>query len=347
MPGPGAARGHRAGRRVNARAPAAPRSDRRGLLRLLLDNQYHSGARLAAALGVSRTAAWNGVRRLRELGLTIDARHGKGYRLRDRIELLNAAVIRRELGDTAARCRVQVLLDADSTNSRLSERFGQAGLHRCAVLAERQRAGRGRRGKSWESPFARSLYLSLGWRFERAPAAFNALSLAAGVAVIRALARLDVAGLHLKWPNDILSNGRKLGGILLETKGESAGACDVVIGTGLNVRLPAATLAAIDQPATDLARRCGRPPSRNRLAAKIIEEQLLMLDRVSAAGMGDYVDAWRRLDGLAGQRARLTLPGQTLRGLVRGVDDNGLLLLETADGVAAFSSGELRLEAAP
>ena len=209
------------------------------------------------------------------------------------------------------------------------------------MLAERQHGGKGRRGKTWVSPFTRGLYLSLGWHFDAPPASLNALSLASGVAVVRALNRLGITGIYLKWPNDLICNDKKMGGILLESRSETAASCDVVIGIGINICLTDELKSGLDQPVTDLAGHCDRLPSRNRLAGKIIEEQLLMLNHVADGRMGKYVEEWRDLDYLSGRQAELLMPGQLLRGLVRGVDDNGLLLLETVGGTRKFSSGEL------
>ena len=315
------------------------------MLRCLLDNEYHSGSRLSARLGVSRTVVWKRIKQLRRSGLAIEARHGKGYRLVDRIDLLDEAEISDELGASARGCRIDVLLDVESTNRRLTGRFGQPGLHKHIVLAEAQRAGKGRRGRAWISPFARGLYLSLGWHFAMAPASLNALSLASGVAVARALKALDLTGIFLKWPNDLVCAGKKTGGILLEARSESAASCDVVIGIGINIRLTDEEKSGLDQPVTDLASHHGRVPSRNRLAGKVIAEQLLMLERVAAGRMGEYVAEWRNLDCLSGRQVELRLPGEVLHGQVRGVDDNGLLLLETGAGARKFSSGEVRVRA--
>ncbi len=322
--------------------------DRKELLHCLLDNAWHSGSALAAHLGVSRTVIWKGVKRLRDYGLEIEAGHSKGYRLLDKIDLLDRADILDEMGQAAAGCRLDVLFETASTNQCISDRFGQPALHKQIILAERQHGGKGRRGRVWVSPFARGLYLSLGWHFDMAPASLNALSLAAGVAVAHALARLGLDGILLKWPNDLMLSDKKTGGILLEARSETAASCDVVIGIGLNVRLPEDIKTALDQPVTDLAsHHAGQLPCRSKLAGCIIAAQLSMLERVAAGGMEDYVAEWRNLDYLFTRQVELHMPGQRLHGCVRGVDDNGLLLLETGGATGKFSSGELRVRVAP
>lgn len=311
------------------------------LLRCLLDNEYHSGNGLSARLGVSRTVVWKGIKQLRGYGLQIEARHGKGYRLHDEIDLLDRNEILDALGQSADGCRMDVLFDTRSTNQCLTRLFGKPDLHKRIVLAEYQHAGKGRRGRTWISPFARGLYLSLGWRFEMAPASLNALSLASGVALARALSGLDITGVSLKWPNDLVLADKKAGGILLEARSETAASCDVVIGIGVNIRLDRDTISGLDQPVTDLAGHCHGLPSRNRLAGSIIAGQLSMLQQVAAGRMGEYVAEWKSLDYLSGRQAELRMPDQVVRGHVRGVDDNGLLLLETGGNIRKFSSGEL------
>ena len=310
--------------------------DRIKLLSCLLDNEYHSGNRLSARLGVSRTVIWKGIKQLRGYGLEIESRHGKGYRLHDEIDLLDRNEILGELGQPAGGCRIELLSGAESTNKCLTDLFGQPELHKRIVLAEYQHGGKGRRGRSWLSPFARGLYLSLGWHFDMAPASLNALSLASGVAVARTLGELDLSGLSLKWPNDLILADKKVGGILLEARSETAASCDVVIGIGINIRLDEATRTGLDQPATDLAGHYHSLPSRSRLAGRIIAGQF---------SMGEYVAEWKNLDYLSGRQAELHMPGQVVRGQVRGVDDNGLLVLETRGSIEKFSSGELRVRA--
>ena len=319
--------------------------DNRMLLGCLLDNEYHSGSRLSARLGVSRTLVWKGIKQLRGLGLVIDARHGKGYRLRDEIDLLDETEISRAAGQPASECRIDVLLDTESTNKFLTDRFGQPGLHKHVVLAEGQHGGKGRRGRTWASPFARGLYLSLGWHFTMSPASLNALSLASGVALVRALNGLGMPGVFLKWPNDLVCADKKMGGILLEARSETAASCDVVIGIGINTCLTDEVKSKLDQPVTDLASHYQHLPSRNTLAGRIIREQLSMLNQIAGGRLEEYVSEWRGLDYLAGRRVELFMPGQVIAGHVKGVDDNGLLLLETSAGLEKFSSGEIRVRA--
>jgi BirA family biotin operon repressor/biotin-[acetyl-CoA-carboxylase] ligase len=174
------------------------------------------------------------------------------------------------------------------------------------------------------------------------------MPLAAGVAVLRALACLGVAGLALKWPNDIVHAGRKLGGVLVDLRGEAAGPAYVVVGIGINLRLPPATQAAIAAgglEATDLA-SLGNAIARNTLAAALVAELALMLEEFGARGMAAFADEWRDADALAGRRVRVLQDGRDLEGMARGVDADGALLVDAPDGRRRVLSGEVSVRSA-
>jgi len=319
------------------------------LLRMLADGEYHSGQDLALALGVSRTAVWKQLNRLGELGLQIDSVRGRGYRVPGGVDLLCAEAVRAGLRPPAAALlsRLEILDDADSTNAhamRLLEQGVGAGL---VCTAERQTAGRGRRGREWVSPYARNLYLSLVWEFNQGAAALEGMSLAVGVAVARALAACDLPAVRLKWPNDILFDGAKLGGILLEMAGDAAGACQVVVGVGLNVAMPATAAEAIDQAWTDIATITGgQHPGRNTLLAALLNELLPLVAGFEAQGFRPWREAWQALDAYADAPVVLHTGSQRIAGTARGVDERGALQLETVTGIQAVYGGEISLRAA-
>ena len=321
-------------------------TERKTLLTRLADGGFHSGAGLARALGVSRTAVWNKMRELQDLGLEVDAVPGKGYRLARPWEWLDAARIIGGLPEAAralvAACEIHDQID--STNTYL---MGQAAVGAPAgtlCLAEAQTAGRGRVGRAWQSPFGGAVCLSVLWRYAE-PTATAGLSLAVGVAAIRALRRAGVEGAGLKWPNDILWRERKLGGVLLEMSGEAHGRCAVVVGVGLNARMSKAAAAAIDQPWVDLEQICGgQPPSRNRLAALLLEELLPLLAHYPERGLRAYLAEWRQWHCYAGRAVVLHVGEQAVAGRVAGISDAGLLRLDCAEGgVREFASGDVRL----
>jgi BirA family biotin operon repressor/biotin-[acetyl-CoA-carboxylase] ligase len=319
---------------------------RRGeLLRLLADGRLHSGEELATALAVSRAAVWKQLRQLADWGIALDARPGRGYRLAEPLDLFDATAIRARLPQwSAERLRnLEVHEELDSTNDRLLAAHELPPGRFDACLAEFQRTGRGRRGRRWLAPFASGICLSVNWTIRDAPAAPGALSLAAGVAVLRALRRLGIQDLALKWPNDIVSDDRKLGGILVDLRGEAAGPAYFVVGVGINLRLPRPALDSLRADgveATDLA-SLGFPPARNAAAATLIGELALALEEFAARGMSAFAAEWRGADALIDRPVRVLQGEHTLEGLARGVDDDGALLLEIGGARRRILSGEV------
>lgn len=318
------------------------------LLVKLADGRAHSGASLAEELSVSRAAVWNRVKRLQQMGVDIYAVRGKGYQLARGFEFLDANAIGRLLAPAAAATigAITVSPVTDSTNQRLLDLVPTAGVHGHAWLAEYQTAGRGRRGDRWLAPPGSSVCLSLGWRFEAPPKDLSALSLVVGVAIARALRGLGASGVGLKWPNDLLHEGRKLAGILIEMRSELGGPCSVVIGVGVNVALGDDARAAIDQPSASLADCCPALPSRNRVAAALLDELVQVLADFPSGGFARHLDAWLALDALAGRAVELVLPDRSVRGTARGVDGNGMLRIEHGGRVESFLSGHVRLAGA-
>lgn len=316
------------------------------LLALLTDGRFHSGQALGAALGVTRSAVWKAIRICGQHGLDIHSVPGKGYRLAQPLELLHEPTIRTKLDPTAAPllARLEVHAALDSTNSYLSRIANGQAISGIACLAESQDAGRGRRGRRWASPFGANIYLSVLWRFAGGPAALSGLSLAMGVAVLEALHALGVSVCGLKWPNDILCEGRKLAGILVDITGEASGPCSAIVGVGVNVRMPDAAATTIDQSWTDLAHIApSRYWSRNQLAAQLLSRILLALHEFDRAGFAPFREQWLRRDCFVGKRVHLQLADRMITGRARGIDAQGGLLLEVQGEVRAYTGGEIGL----
>ncbi len=315
------------------------------ILTLLADGEFHSGTELADALGISRSAVWKQLNGLAELGLSHSAVSGKGYRLDNALELLAApqinAVVDAQAGVLIASFEIHDRID--STNRYLVERGQNNAPSGAVCFAEYQTAGKGRRGRQWVSPYGCNIYLSILWRFQQGPAAISGLSLAIGVAVIRALKQHQVHDIGLKWPNDIYSQGKKLGGILVEVSGETDGPCSAVIGLGLNLFVPETKAQGISQAWTDLSKITGQSRLfRNKLAGILLNHLLPVIAEYENAGIKTYLDEWRGYDCLSGKPASLFIGQQQFDGVVRGIDDSGMLLIERPDGsVQAFASGEV------
>lgn len=312
------------------------------ILKTLGDGRFHSGAQLGRALGVSRTAVWKHLQALGELGIDIFAVTGKGYRLAHPLELLNREAIVDSLTaeSRALLAGLELHSHLDSTNTCLSGKAASlpSGY---ACLAEYQSSGRGRRGRSWVSPYAANVYLSLLWRFSVSPAVLGGLGLVSGVAVARALRQAGLQDIGLKWPNDVIWQGRKLAGTLLEMTGESYGPINVVIGVGLNVRMPAAAGGHIDQAWVDMETAVGKSVSRNIVAGLLLQHLLLALQQFQAKGLTPFLQEWQQWDIVTGKTIRLQLPNETLTGIAKGIDHNGALLLQSRGTISSHMAGEV------
>lgn len=322
------------------------------LFRRLADGRPLNGAQYAAERGISRAAVWKQVEQLRRAGLPVAASRGRGYQLAWPIELLDADSIRRAgaLGDVTVAVRERV----DSTNRALADSF----RHRHAVFAEYQERGRGRRGRGWISPPGCGIWASFGFRFDAGLQRLGPLSLVAGIAAAGAL-RAEGAAVGLKWPNDLVvdddqpgsKSGSKLGGLLVEIRGASEGPCDLVIGVGINARLPRDEVAghgiAIpDQPWTDLFAATGDGAGRNRVAGRLVAALDAACGEFERTGFGPFAERWKSLDVLAGRRVRVLAAGdRVFEGRAAGITRRGMLRVARDGDVVELDAGEVSVRA--
>ena len=303
-----------------------------------------SGADLARRLGVTRAAVWKQIETLRELGAPIAASAGSGYRLQWPFQLLDAEAIRRDLEPSVRRrAHIQTHWQVDSTNTALLHAAAEGAPDLSVVLAETQSDGRGRRGRSWQSPLGGNVYFSMLKRFDGAMGALAGLSIAAGIALARTLRGLGVEGVGLKWPNDLVADGRKLAGILVELGGEFLGPCYAVIGIGINVRAPD---VKIDQPITDLATLCATAPSRNALVARLIENLAAVTDTFAGSALAAFERDFAEFDVLADKPVRVHTAGAVRDGVAAGIDARGALRVRHGSDVVAYDSADVSVRAA-
>lgn len=315
------------------------------VLRLLSDGDFHSGEGMAQLLGVSRASIWNALQMLDQSGVLLHKVRGRGYRLPDPPEWLDRASIDAALGGDASLFRLELLDSVDSTNRVLVQSAATDAPHGTCVVAEMQTQGRGRRGRLWHGGLGTGLTFSLLWRFNQGAGFLSGLSLAVGVALMRALQASGVQGAALKWPNDVLHNYRKLAGILIEVQGDMQGPSAVVIGIGLNVKLPGAVKDRIDQAAVDLHTIGGGvAPGRNALLAHMLLHLADVLQQFEREGFSALREEWVTHHGYHEKLVQLVLPGgMREEGRVLGVGEDGALLLQTSEGVRRFSAGEVSL----
>ncbi len=335
----------------------------RAVWQQLVTAETINGQHLADHLQVTRAAIWKAVTELRQLGLTIESAHRLGYQLIHPNLPLDPLRIA-QIGElSSSNCQLDILDQIDSTNDFLLQRSPSPQWE--AVLAEQQQAGRGRRGNLWHSPFAANIYGSLKVRFkEHTAASLSGLSLAVGFVladvlkefITQASAHLPAttqanllkqcAQIKVKWPNDIIMNKHKLAGILIDITGESAGPVTVVIGVGINVRMPDNTV--IDQAWTDLYQLLDRQviPDRNQLAGALLKQLLALCHHVDMHGVPPLSQRWPVYSAYYEQAVCLIQGSQQFHGVEQGITDNGAYLLKTETQIKTIVAGELSLRAA-
>ena len=314
-------------------------SRQQALLNMLADGNFHSGEQIGTVLCISRAAISQQIKSLRQLGIEVFSITGKGYRLNTPLQLLNPDILRQHLsGAPVHTCAV-----IDSTNHNMMAQLDRWQKGEC-VLAEMQTAGRGRRGRQWHSPFGSQFIMSMYWRLDDGPGAAMGLSLAIGVAVVRALEAQGYHGLSLKWPNDIYMSRRKLAGILVEMSAAVGGLCHLVIGIGINLNLSDEVIAQLDQPCAHLAEQ-PIMVDRNRLSAAVIQELRNALALFERQGLSAFLTEWNRLDMFMQQPVKVLLGEQVIQGIYCGIDTEGNMLLQDKDGVRKFVGGEISLRA--
>jgi len=342
------------------------------LIELLANGEFHSGQDIADSFSISRTAVWKCIQRLTSWGLEVDSVRGRGYRLRPALELFQVKSIESGLDDFTRSVMKDITLLAvvDSTNRHLKACLIEQGsnveqrnkvnqgkdsrdneavqfeqIEQASVcLAEYQTHGRGRRGRNWYSPFGTNLLMSSSWRFESLPAQVNTLSLVLGVAIVGVLSKMGATDLKLKWPNDLVWQGKKLGGILFELFTEESGGVYAIAGIGLNLRKNQQQMERIDQAWTALEEVMAEKSfSRNQIVSQLLNAICAAFQHFEDSGADEYLDQWRKLDFSYGQMVSLILPNKKVTGESLGIDQQGRFLLKTNAGVEAFVSGEISL----
>lgn len=310
------------------------------LLKLLKDGRFHSGQALGVALGISRSAVWKQLQHLEaELGLSIHKVRGRGYQLAAPLTLLDPVEIREQ----APSCDWPILVfdSIDSTNAEALRAIERGQAAPFLVLAERQTAGRGRRGRKWASPFAENIYYSLVLRIEGGMRQLEGLSLVVGLAVMQALRELGISGAGLKWPNDVLVGQKKIAGILLELVGDPADVCHVVLGVGINVNMQITD--EVDQQWTSMRLESGKVFDRNHLIGELGAMLQAYLCRHQVDGFSAIQAEWEQNHLWQGRAVSLIAGVNHIEGEVLGIDSQGALRLKVGGVEKVFSGGELSL----
>jgi BirA family biotin operon repressor/biotin-[acetyl-CoA-carboxylase] ligase len=320
------------------------------ILRELLAREpgFMSGAALAVKLGLSRVAVWQHMEKLRTQGFAFEAARARGYRIASRPAALHLAFILAHLKGRARDFPVSLLDEVDSTNDEAARQLAAGRAAPFVILARRQTRGRGRLGRAWHSEANGNLYASFAFRPALAPAGMPTFTLWMGVNVCELIANFCQAAPGIKWPNDLLFDGRKAGGMLTEARIDADQIRDLVFGLGLNLNSPAGAWPAdLARRAISLAEQTAAPLDPNRFTAALIGRVLLAYTQfVEGDHRGTFADLWNRYDVLRGRPVTVLQGDRRFSGTAAGVDDAGSLLVRAAGGgrPLRFQAGEVTLE---
>jgi len=327
---------------------------REKLIQYLAKGQFVSGQWLGEQLDVSRAAISNHISSLIEMGLDVYSVTGKGYKLAEPLKLLDEKAIQNKLSELEQSNKVEVHNLIDSTNSYLLRRLPNQNENLQVCISEYQDAGRGRRGRKWISPFGSHIYMSMYWYLEQGMAAAMGLSVVSALAVSDAVKELYNINVQLKWPNDIYFNGVKLAGILIDLEGQALEPCHCVIGIGLNINMPEQSAEQVDQPWTDLQAAMNQNLAddnkeitvkidRNELAATLITKLSQRLQQHQSEGLVTMVNEWSKQDYYLDKPVRLITGAREKKGICRGINSQGALLLEVEGETSPIYGGEVSL----
>lgn len=308
------------------------------------DDGFVSGARISKELGVSRTAVWKHIRSLRRAGYNIEAIPSRGYQLVKSPDVLVPEAILTGLGCQTIGARICCLDVTDSTNLQAC-RFGDGGEPEgMVVIADQQSCGKGRMGRRWESPAGVNLYVSILLRPAILPFDAPQLTFLSAVAVCRAI--ISETGLQatVKWPNDVLVQGKKVAGLLNEMSSETDRVNYVVLGIGVNLNMQEEQFPqALRYPATSLAIAGGRPVSRLDFTRTLLQQIDALYQLFLEQGSAPVLEEWMQLCDMTGKVVRVDGHELQLQGIMTGLADDGALLVRTATGkMERIYAGDVR-----
>lgn len=306
-------------------------------------DEFVSGEAISDKLGLSRAAVWKHVEQLRSRGYRIDAMPARGYRLREIPDRLTPLELRPLLGTRDLGQVLHCFDEVSSTNDVARELAEADAAHGEVVVAERQTAGRGRRGRPWASPPGRNLYLSAVLRPDLPPQRAPEITLVASVALCDVVRQAGVEA-GIKWPNDLLASGRKLAGILTEMASEPDRLSWVVLGVGVNLNArPEDFPPELRAEATSVAIERGQPAPRALFAAALLKALEEWLDRHGDAGFAPVREAWRERSVTLGRTVRVSTEGRDLEGVAEDIDESGALLVRAGERLERVVAGDVKL----
>lgn len=316
----------------------------KSVLTLLSDEKHYSGEIIAKKLKMTRAGVWKIIQYANTIGIEINGITRKGYQITHPISFLSPDKIKEHLSEDQKKNIkiIEVFDEIDSTNSYLLQRIYEFSKIPRICLAEQQTEGRGRRGRTWHSPFGQNIYLSLLWKFSASRSDFQGLSLVVAIAIAEVLKKLNLPKpVQLKWPNDIFIGGKKCAGILIETRGEMHDGVQVVIGVGINVNMERSTTQEISQNWTSLFHELHHTLDRNILTANIINKIIEYVDLFDKKGFASFQPRFEKYDMTVSRDIQVNYDNKIIKGKARGIDQQGRLILMTNEGRMLISIGDV------
>ena len=312
-------------------------------LNLLADGKIHSEKEISKLLGIPYLMVPTILKQIKDASINLEVIN-EGYRILGGLELLNASYIVKELGKAnQLLSNIEVLTFVDSTNDYLLNKTEYTNNY--AVFAEQQTAGHGQFQRTWYSNFGKNISLSVLWQFSISLNHLTGLTLVISVAVIKALEEYGLKGTQFKWPNDIIHEGKKLGGILVESRSMDQKIKKMVIGIGLNLYNPLipSSINDHDHTITSIFSLQKKSPRRNQLAGLILKNLLLSLVNFEAKGLNFFMEDLQRLDSLSGKLIRIKNQNNLLEGIGKGINLQGQLCVQINNKTYYFNNGEIQV----
>jgi BirA family biotin operon repressor/biotin-[acetyl-CoA-carboxylase] ligase len=322
------------------------------ILRELLAREpgFLSGTELAKKLSMTRVSVWLHMEKLRAQGFTFEAARSRGYRIAQRPAGLHLGLITAHLRGRRASVPISLLDEVDSTNDEAARQLAAGRPAPFVILARQQTRGRGRLGRSWHSEANGNLYASFAFRPRVPPGRMAIFTLWMGVNICELIANFTQLTPGIKWPNDILFDGRKAGGMLTEARVDADQIRDLIFGLGLNVNANTeAWPADLARRAVSLAQQVNAALDINRFTAALIGRVLLAYEQFAEGEhLASFADLWQRYDVLRGNRIALLQGDRRIVGSAMGIDNEGLLLIRPTNGrLQRFNAGEVTIEKTP
>ena len=313
------------------------------IIQLLENRRYISGEKLAKKLNLSRTAIWKHIKKLRSQNYVIESKPKAGYKLTKKTSLLLPFEIKNNLKTSFLGKEIRHFEEVDSTQE-IAKRMAREGAGEgTLIISERQKLGRGRMGRKWISPTG-GVWLSLILRPKLAPSQAQRMTLAVAVATAKTFNRLYNINAKIKWPNDILVNGRKICGILIETEGEMDRLNFMIVGVGANINVNIEAESEIVNIATSVRSLLGREVFRPEFVRVFLEEFEYLYNQCNSGFFSEILIEWRNLSDTLGKLVTVETPNEKFEGVASDLDNDGFLIVKLSNGTERkIFSGDIKI----